>query len=77
MLVTDNFIPMSTFIPSTKRSQASMYKTRKMRPEKAAAEAILRQLRNSDLEYNKSNILAKKLMGVPSRKFTNDFLRNF
>jgi hypothetical protein len=46
-----------------------MNKPRKMRPEKAAAEAILRQLRNSDYDYSKPNILARKLMGVPSRKF--------
>lgn len=46
-----------------------MNKPRKIRPEKIAADAYLRQLQSDGYDNFKPNILARKLMGVSSRKF--------
>lgn len=45
-----------------------MNRPRKVRPEKLAGEAYLRQLQSDDYDNFRPNILARKLMGVSSRK---------
>lgn len=48
--------------------KVQMNKPRKIRPEKLAVEAYLRQLQADAYDNFKPNILARKLMGAPSRK---------